>query len=329
MDRTPLTELALAMRAVRDACRLAQRVRAGMVTPESVAKKDKSPVTVADFAVQAALQWHLSRAFPNDPVVAEEDVEQLAAADQSALRGALLNHVRSIVPVESEAELLTLIGRGGYDGGAGGRFWTIDPIDGTKGFLRGEQYAIALALIESGRVVLGVLGCPNLPTASGGEVGCVAWATRGGGAFVAPIEGERVTRSHVSQVSDPRAAAFCESVESGHSSHDDAAKIASVLGVEASPVRMDSQCKYAAVARGDAAIYLRLPTRADYEERIWDHAAGAIIVEEAGGRVSDITGAPLDFSRGRTLRANRGVVATNGRLHDAVIGAIGRVLGPG
>jgi 3'(2'), 5'-bisphosphate nucleotidase len=85
---------------------------------------------------------------------------------------------------------------------------------------------------------------------------------------------------------------------------------------------MDSQCKYATVARGDASIYLRMPTRADYREKIWDHAAGKIIVECAGGRVTDIAGKPLDFRHGRTLQQNQGVVATNGSIHDSVIDAI-------
>ncbi len=78
---------------------------------------------------------------------------------------------------------------------------------------------------------------------------------------------------------------------------------------------MDSQAKYAVVARGEADIYMRLPTRADYEEKIWDHAAGVLILLEAGGAVSDIDGVDLDFTRGRTLSANRGILATNGRLH--------------
>ena len=62
-----------------------------------------------------------------------------------------------------------------------------------------------------------------------------------------------------------------------------------------------------------------MPTRADYREKIWDHAAGALIVEEAGGTVTDITGRPLEFHHGRELSANRGVIATNGRLHKRVI----------
>ncbi len=81
------------------------------------------------------------------------------------------------------------------------------------------------------------------------------------------------------------------------------------------------------MARGDASIYLRLPTRKDYEEKIWDHAAGWMVVNEAGGRVSDVRGEPLDFSIGRTLKNNKGVVATNGHLHDQVIQAVRQVLG--
>jgi 3'-phosphoadenosine 5'-phosphosulfate (PAPS) 3'-phosphatase len=85
---------------------------------------------------------------------------------------------------------------------------------------------------------------------------------------------------------------------------------------------MDSQGKYAVVARGEAEIYLRLPTRGDYREKIWDHAAGALIVAEAGGIVTDIHGRALEFHHGRELAANRGVVVSNGRLHAKVIRAI-------
>ena len=94
------------------------------------------------------------------------------------------------------------------------------------------------------------------------------------------------------------------------------------LGIVASPVRMDSQAKYGVVARGEAEIYLRMPTRADYREKIWDHAAGALIVEEAGGTVTDIAGRPLEFHHGRELSANRGVIVTNGWLHGRVLGAL-------
>jgi 3'(2'), 5'-bisphosphate nucleotidase len=85
---------------------------------------------------------------------------------------------------------------------------------------------------------------------------------------------------------------------------------------------MDSQCKYAIVARGDAEMYLRLPTRSDYREKIWDHAAGTLIVTEAGGQVSDITGMPLEFNHGPELIANRGVIVSNGLWHQRILQAL-------
>ena len=85
---------------------------------------------------------------------------------------------------------------------------------------------------------------------------------------------------------------------------------------------MDGQTKYAIVARGEAAIYLRLPSRPGYQEKIWDHAAGSLIVEEAGGRVTDVHGRPLDFSAGRVLGNSGGIVVTNGVIHDAVLEAV-------
>jgi len=146
----------------------------------------------------------------------------------------------------------------------------------------------------------------------------------------AEAQGEHRPPVHfrVSDRDDPAAVRFCESVESGHSAHGDAASVADRLGITAAPLRMDSQAKYAVVARGEADIYLRFPTRADYREKIWDHAAGALIVAEAGGTVTDIHGEPLDFRHGRELIANRGVIVTNGRLHDRVLEAI-RGLGIG
>ena len=80
--------------------------------------------------------------------------------------------------------------------------------------------------------------------------------------------------------------------------------------------------QYAVVVSGYASIYLRLPTRPDYRECIWDHAAGSIIVEAAGGRVTGIDGKPLDFTRGRKLDANRGVIATSGAIHYRVVSEV-------
>jgi 3'(2'), 5'-bisphosphate nucleotidase len=225
--------------------------------------------------------------------------------------------------------VLDAIDLGTFGGGKTGRFWTLDPIDGTKGFLRGEQYAVCLALVENGIVQVAIQGCPNLPRKlndPSSPRGSLFIAVRGSGAYERAFDDDAETKICVSQVTDPKNSIFCESVEASHSSQGDAQKIAESLGIVRPPVRMDSQCKYAALARGDAEIYLRLPTRKDYEEKIWDHAGGSLLIEEAGGRICDIHGRPLDFSQGRTLKSNKGVIATNGKIHDQVMQAVRSVL---
>lgn len=293
-------------------------------------KQDKSPVTVADFGAQAVVTRRLCSAFPEVPLVGEEDAAALREPGNRALAEQVVAHVAEGIPGIGPGEVLDLIDQGTYPGGPTGRHWTLDPIDGTKGFLRMDQYAVALALIEEGEVVLGVLGCPNLPldpSDVGSEKGCLFVAVKGEGAFLRPLAGGAEEAVRVTEVRDTALANFCESVEAAHSSQSDSAKVAERLGITADPFRIDSQCKYGAVSRGDASIYLRLPTRKDYQEKIWDHAAGAIVVSEAGGRVSDVTGRDLDFSRGRTLEANSGVIVTNGALHAPVVEAVREVLG--
>jgi 3'(2'), 5'-bisphosphate nucleotidase len=100
--------------------------------------------------------------------------------------------------------------------------------------------------------------------------------------------------------------------------------IAKRLGIVEPSIRMDSQAKYGIVARGEASIYLRLPSPKTpaYNEKVWDHAAGAILIEEAGGKITDVMGKTLDFGVGYELTRNTGVIATNGRLHEEVLSAL-------
>lgn len=315
--------------AVRAAARVCRSVQQRMISPETIQKKDKSPVTVADFASQAVVCSTLAKLLPDDAIVAEEDAAALRADDQSPVLKVVREQVEAVGDqcVDDET-VLSWIDLGSADADPAASYWTLDPIDGTKGFLRKEQYAIALAYIVKGRVMAGVLGCPNLPTDGG--TGALLVAIRGGGAKLLPLWDDAAMAgkpARVSAINDPAAARFCESVESGHSDQDQSVQIARLLGITADAVRMDSQAKYATLARGEAQIYLRLPTRADYRECIWDHAAGCIVVEEAGGRVTDVTGAPLDFAQGRKLERNKGVVATCGSIHDRVVAATRQTLG--
>lgn len=320
-------EISAGLRAVRLASEICRGVQA-QITPETLEKKDRSPVTIADFASQAVVCRVLSESFPDDPIIGEEDSAALREPDQATFLARIVEEIgRAGIGCDGETAC-TWIDRAGQTDYCD-RFWTLDPIDGTKGFLRGGQYAVALALIVKGEIQAALLACPNLPDSSapGETPGCVFTAVRGQGAHVHRIDADRAEPAAVavSDTVDTSAARFCESVESSHSSHGHSAQVAELLGITADPVRLDSQAKYAVVARGEADIYLRLPTRADYQERIWDHAAGVLVVEEAGGRVTDVTGKPLDFSLGQTLQQNRGVVVTNHHVHERVLGALREV----
>lgn len=311
----------IAIDAVLKAIQLCEQVQAEMVPTDAIQKTDRSPVTVADFGSQALICRAIGKAFPDDTIVAEESAQALRE------NATLLERVSGYVNRFSEDTVATTetvcewINSG--SGEVGPSFWTLDPIDGTKGFLRRDQYAIALAYIVEGVVQLGVLGCPNLPyrlDATGSGRGCLFVAIRGQGTHLYTKTGELLKRVYVSEATHR----FAESVESTHGDSEAHAKIANSLGITEPPVQMDSQVKYGIVSRGEASLYIRLPNPAfpDYRECIWDHAAGLIAVEEAGGTVTDANGAPLNFLTGERMYENRGIIATNGKLHQHVLKAL-------
>ncbi len=291
-------------------------------------KDDLSPVTVADYALQAVISYKLLDAFPDDPLVAEEGSAVLSSPQERDTLESVVDYVRRLLPTAVEDEVCGWIDRG--EATAQPRFWVLDPIDGTKGFLRGGQYAVALALIEKGQVVLGAMGCPNLDhdlRPDIGGAGCVVVAVRGQGCWVGSRGGEMLRRLHVSDEGDPENARLLRSVEAQHTDEEMMAHLIAELGIAAAPTRMDSQAKYAVIAAGEAELIFRLnpPHNPNRKESIWDQAAGSIVVEEAGGKVTDLRGDALDFSAGRQLNRNHGVLVSNARLHEMAIEVVARV----
>jgi len=353
MSTTYSKELNVALLAVQRASILTKRVFHEKAKG-SISKDDKSPVTIGDFGAQALIIAALKSAFPSDEVVGEEEANPLR--NNEGLKSQIWELVKETKlddqeaektlggAIQSEEDMLKAIDAGNSSGGNKGRIWALDPIDGTKGFLRGGQYAVCLALMVDGDVKVGVLGCPNLPVDDSAPLdskigqdasdeegkGVLFSAVEGQGAYSRPLtQGALAKESSISmrKIGGLKEATFCESVEAGHSSHGDQADIAKKLGITKPSVRMDSQAKYASIARGAGDVYLRLPTSKSYQEKIWDHAAGDLIVKEAGGMVTDVRGDKLDFSVGRTLKNNSGVVAAPKELHGEVIAAVKSVLG--
>jgi len=324
MDENSL-EVVTAIRGIKMASALCQRVGTDLAGRESLSKSDRSPVTIADYGSQAIISKLIKETFPNDAIVAEEDSEELRRPGHSRILEQVTQYVNAFILNSSSEEVcswIDLSSRYVTD-----RFWALDPIDGTKGFLRGDQYAIALALIENGSVRLGLLACPNLYVDKDdphGKKGCLFFALRGKGSVQMEMDGGNKRNLSVSKVDNPSEATFTESVEPDHADHLFHQRLAHRLNISKSSLRIDSQAKYGIVARGEATLYLRVPSPLEpgYRENIWDHAAGSIITEEAGGKVTDALGRPLDFSCGIKMEKNYGVVATNGILHDVVLKAL-------
>lgn len=322
--------LRLAIDAVASACRITRQVQQRLHEVTQLTKDDRSPVTVADFAVQAVIAMHLAE-HGALRLVGEESSTALRAEPTAPLCAAIVEAVRLIRPEVTLDQVLDAIDLGGHDASAPG-YWTLDPIDGTKGFLRGQQYAVSLAYIEQGKVTLGVLGCANLPVSfsrpfnDGDPHGQIFFAERGLGCWALPGDEPNAAPRRIqarTQATGP--IQVCASVEKDHSSESDTDRVIAAIGGAGEPARLDSQCKYAVIARGQADAYLRLPTRKSYVEKIWDHAAGQIVAEEAGAIVSDIDGKPLDFSRGATLAGNRGIVCASRPFHARLIAAIAQL----
>jgi 3'(2'), 5'-bisphosphate nucleotidase len=320
------------MDAVADACRVARTVQQDRQRVRQIIKDDRSPVTVADYAVQAIIAMALQEALGESFIIGEEHAGVLRRPEHAAVRQAVVEAVRMHRPDAPGDDVLDAIDHCAHDASADA-YWTLDPIDGTKGFLRGQQYAIALARIEHGHVVLGVLGCPNLPLDFDRPFdepdprGAIYAAAAGSGSGQWPADdpgrGPNPVRTDPDGGSPAgRPIRVCESVESAHSRHGDTQRLLHHLGRSVEYTRLDSQCKYSVVARGQADAYLRMPTRKDYLEYVWDHAAGMLIATEAGAVVTDIAGSPLDFSCGRRLEANRGIVCATSGVHDRIIEAI-------
>ena len=269
VDRPHPDDLALALRLAAVADRLTLRAYGSQdLVVES--KPDLTPVTDADRAVEAALRAELAADRPGDAVVGEE--------------------------------------YGATEGSAGtARRWIIDPIDGTKNFVRGVPvWATLVALETNGRVAVGVASAPAL--------GRRWWAGRGGGAWTGPpgpdgqVPAPAARRLQVSSVRRLGDAQLSYSSLAGWSAHGGPGRLLDLAGRCWRTRAFGDFWSHLLVAEGACEIGL------DPEASLWDLAALQIVVEEAGGRFTDLSGA---------ARADGGsAVSTNGFVHDEVLAVL-------
>ncbi len=319
-------ERAVAREAAQLAGRLCLTVREQMLGNDlsRLEKVGREPVTIADYGAQAVVLQHIAQHFPDDGSICEEQASQFNSLASDAQQLQITAFVSDVLKRQvSVDDLHTWLDWGSER--QTGRVWTVDPIDGTKGFLRGDQFAVAVALLVDGLPVVGALACPLLPfdpDKPEERGGVIAVAVMEEGAMIEPLNGDAPPRPMKITTLPIAQARTVESVEAGHTDHSFSAQVLKRAGVAGDAVGMDSQAKYVALADGRAEIYLRNSRGEDYREKIWDHAAGVLVVQEAGGQITDLNGAPLDFSQGARLVDNRGVLASNIHPHEALLAAI-------
>jgi 3'(2'), 5'-bisphosphate nucleotidase len=312
-----MLDLQPVLSAVRQASALTRAVqRAGF---DRASKDDEGdPVTSSDYGAQALICRALAAAYPDHAVIAEEGGEQFMTLLSDPQRAQIAEQVSAVigerVGVDQVAAWL--------DHGRGVESditWIIDPIDGTKGYIANRQYAIAVAALADGDPVASAVACPGYGR------GLLFYAQRGG-AYVEGLDGGRADRIAVSDVTRFDQARLVGSLERHKGDHPGADSVYAALGIRADQLTpVDSQAKYAMVACGDADLFMRLMTPGGHRHWVWDHAPGVALVRAAGGVCTDMDGSPLRFDAGATM-PNRGMVISNGRLHDRLIDAIRPIL---
>lgn len=337
----PLTNAQLApiMQATRQAIDLTQRVQANYLTrldkEDDPAQTSPEPVTIADYGAQIILGRAFEAHFPQDGILSEESGDQFLALVDTAQQTLIFDLLAEVLGERiTQAQAVSWLNQG--KGAMTSRMWTIDPIDGTKGFLGRRHYAIGIGILEEGMPVGALMGCPYYGEAVTDE------RSRGALFVVHPDLYEGVpqafslTDGHQRslRVSARGAEAYriVQSVEKAHASKGRIARVRERAGLgDARLYEMDSMEKCALVASGDADLYLRIPrTDSAWDNRVWDYAPGVALVQSAGGIVTDLDGNALDFSQGEHL-PNQGMVVSNGvgggALHGSILQAIADVLG--
>ena len=239
--------------AARDAgAEILKLVAAGY---EVETKSDLSPVTICDRAAEAIILRALAVAAPGIPIIAEEEVAE----------GRIPAH--------------------------GDTYFLVDPLDGTKEFVRGgDDYTVNIGLIEGGVPILGVVFQPAIDRLWGGLVGELA--------FVEDVAGRTFIRTR------DRGAKLEAVASKSHLTQSTVDYLCEAVG-ECDYLSVGSSLKFCIVAEGRADIYPRLSPTSE-----WDTAAGHAILLAAGGRVDGPDGAPLAY--GKPAFLNRGFCATAG-----------------
>lgn len=271
---------------------------------QSFYKKDESPVTLADYASQIYIISELKDKFPEDRIIAEEEVSPLFDINVENL----IKKSFTSVKINNNLKFRDILA---YRGSNSKRKWTIDPIDGTKGFQEGLMYAIGLGLMIESKLTLSFIGIPNYNS----KGRAIFFAEKNQGSKVIYGDGPKVPIK-VSKNQEIKKSIMC------HSLHYDkpwVLKFANLTGIEKF-IQIDSMAKFCMIADGTADIYLKPMSLK--KSNSWDFLPGTLLVKEAGGVVTDLNGKALSFKNEKCLITAPGCIASNGQFHKQALSII-------
>ena len=280
---------------------------------ETLRKADDSPVTVVDLLHQTQVQQLLAGSFSADGLVCEEprslQEQVLSAASELSLReyGVELDGRIAVIPERGE------------------RTWVLDPIDGTKGFVAGRYFAIALGYFVGEEARFGAIGVPG-GGAEGSELaidGALALGVSGGGAWISAGRAEEAIWRRLEPKRFDGPVRIAVSLAHGGPLAD---RVRASGNVEV--VALDSQAKYLAVATGDIDAYLRAARDDGQSDVVWDHMPAGIVAREAGCRVCHFDGGELEFSPETAILFRGGVACFREREGGEVGRCLSELIGP-
>jgi len=310
-------ELKYALNAVEKSTDFLNYLRNKSVDISPSYKLDKSPVTIADYGSQIIILNFITKKFPIDNFITEENLNIIIHNDQ--YYEVINKLVKQTVPEIDIKKILSYENKNR----TADRIWAIDPLDGTKGYIADRQYSVAIALIENQKVIVGVLACPKMykliSKKYNDRKGYVFFAEKGKGAFVKALSSKLIKKIKVNSKNKFAKILYAESFDNSHINISTHHKFSNILNINRPPLKVDGQIKYSLVAAGDISFYLRFPQPLNYKEYIWDHAAGQLIVEEAGGTVTDVLGNDFCYEKSIKLLKNTGIIASNGLIHEKLV----------
>lgn len=275
---------------------------------QSFKKVDKSPVTLADFASQLYIISKLKEFFPNDSIIAEELLEQ-------NLNRIIYNHIKSCytsLNLEFPKKINEIIN---YRGPLSDYKWTVDPIDGTKGYIKGLSYAIGIGLMKNSYPMLSAIITPNY-----NEKGTAVFIAEKNQGAKASYGGEPFKPISVSDQDNLETSRMCLSL---HYNKPWVTKFANLVNIS-SRIQIDSMAKFCKIADGSADFYLK-PMNIN-RSFSWDFLPGTLLVQEAGGKISDITGNPVQFNNEKCVVKAPGMLATNGLLKEKILKELDKII---